>query len=302
MNESPADVIEDDENIIHLPDTNEDEILEIADKRLQSIKRVKEFALTLTNPNDWVDIDGKPYLVAAGAEKIARPFGVKIKMTGHDKEAGRDEHGEYYIYTFYGTATLANDRLDSIDVMGICSSRDKFFGTRDGEIIPMSEISEPNIKRKAYNNMVMNGITRLLGLRNMTWEEVESKIDRGKVAGYKYGSRKADTSQKANKEKGDIVDKISRLINEYFGTDPEKQKEILLELTDYKNLPKASKLEHLKKFTNSRCQVIYGRLKDKLKNHDLNEKPEKKVDANIGDENAEPPPKNKDQTGLPLDG
>ena len=53
----------------------------------------------------------------------------------------------------------------------------------------MSEVDETNIMKAAYSNCVANGITRLLGIRNLTWEQVKlGGIDPSKAAKVKYAS------------------------------------------------------------------------------------------------------------------
>ena len=53
---------------------------------------------------------------------------------------------------------------------------------------PLSEIDETNIRKAAYSNMVVNGVTRILGIRNLTWEEVKGGgIDPSKASKVSYG-------------------------------------------------------------------------------------------------------------------
>jgi hypothetical protein len=231
---------DDSQDLVAIPDQIVDEMLEVAEKRLQSIKRVKEFALTLTSQQDWADLGGKPYLMAAGAEKVARVFGVNIKLKtpAYEKITGTDAKGAFYIYLFHGTASLAGG--DKIDVIGTCSSRDKFFASKDGKLKPLSEIDEPNIMKKAYNNLMVNGITRLIGLRNMSWDEVKAGISsQGKATKVDYHSRKAETDKDVEKSKNEMIARIDRLLIQFFGKDQDSMKEALHFATDYKGLPKA---------------------------------------------------------------
>jgi hypothetical protein len=174
MMEKDIQVYEPEEII--LSDQIVDQVLQRAERRMINLKRLKEYALSLTNEKDWFDMGGKPYLCGAGSEKVGRPFGVRIKfippnilgMPNPQKIKGTDALGEYYLWIYYGTASLGVDGADEIDVQGICSSRDKFFAITDGALKPISEVDEPNIMKKALNNLIMNGITRILGLRNLT--------------------------------------------------------------------------------------------------------------------------------------
>jgi len=259
-------VEEDTQDLVHVPDRAVDNILTIAEKRLENIKRVKEMALSLTNMEDWKDLGGKPYLQASGCEKVARPFGVKIKLKNpaFQKISSSDERGAFYIYLFFGTASLGNG-LDSIDVIGKCSSRDKFFGTVEGELRPVAEVPEENIMMKAYNNLLMNGISRVLGLRNMTWEEVRAGIGkRENIKKAAYHSRKADIEQDVNDRKNATVAEIHRLLQEAFENDEQAKREMLYKVTEAGNQPRAKTVDELKKFTHARVVITMGKLKKEL--------------------------------------
>lgn len=277
--------------VVTLPDKLVDDILQMAEKRLQNIKRIKEYALSLTNHQDWYDMGGKPYLGAAGGEKVARPFGVNIQIKGKEKVTGTDLRGEFYIWIFNGTASLAN-KFDAIDVQGICSSRDKFFAIKDGELKPISEVDEPNIMKKAYNNLIMNGISRILGLRNLTWDEVRKGIgDKSQAAKVDYHSRKADADPETDNEKKEIIAKMDRILTEQFGKDDKKKRDVLMEITTFGNMPKAEKIDDLKSFTIGRIRAVYGKMKDKygIKSEPKADVPVEDEEVASGDENARPP-------------
>ena len=95
-----------------------------------------------------------------------------------------------------------------MEAIGSCSSRDKFFAWdkragENGEYKQLSDVDETNIQKAAYSNMVMNGVTRLLGIRNLSWDELreitgdgvkEDKVDhaefkRGKGGGVSGGNK-----------------------------------------------------------------------------------------------------------------
>lgn len=169
--------------------SQEFDILAIAEKRSAMLEKLSSYAVTRTNQNDWVDQQGKPYLTGSGAEKIARVFGIKIHSVKGVKRLSQDEQGTFYIYEYNCVAELPS-KFDSIEAVGTCSSRDKFFAKKGDEWKPLSQIDECNIQKAAYTNCIGNAITRLLGLRNMTWEEIEKlslgKINRGKSPKVEY--------------------------------------------------------------------------------------------------------------------
>ena len=157
-------------------------IIDSAEKNVALYKKMVDIAIRLTNPRDWVDQGGSPYLMGSGAEKIKNPFGVHISGVTSKKDVSTDDLGDYYLYTFQGTASVGGV---SIECIGTCSSRDQFFAYQHGELKPDSQIDEGNVKKAAYTNFTTNAITRLLGLRNLTWAQIETagikKADVGKV-------------------------------------------------------------------------------------------------------------------------
>ncbi len=173
-----------------------DDLIQSAERRIASLQKIIVLALKVTNEHDWVDQQGKPYLQGSGAEKVARLFGVGWKDITTEKKRTEDENGPFYFYLTSGVFTLKGDAIHAV---GTCSSKDQFFAKKKekdeetGEwtmvLKPLSEVDETNIMKSAYTNCVVNGITRLLGLRNMTWEQLqEAGLKRDKVAGVKYGT------------------------------------------------------------------------------------------------------------------
>lgn len=163
--------------------------IKTAEKTMELVKKIKILAIKQTNKHDWVDMQGKPYLQSSGAEKIARLFGISWKICeGYPKrEDKQDEKGSYYIYAYKGEFTMGGK---SIEVIGTCSQRDKFFGkdknTETG-FKNAADVDITNIMKKANTNMINRGITTLLGIRNLTWEEVENGgVEQQKTAKVTY--------------------------------------------------------------------------------------------------------------------
>ena len=186
MTEQKELVLQDD-----LPVLGSDDLVkmaEYAEKRVEAINRIKRAALAVTNENDWVDQGGKPYLQVSGAEKIARLFGMSWRID--EPEFQKEETG-HYNYTYKGYFTL---RGITIEAIGSRGSADPFFSKSHGKDIPPSEIDRNNVRKAAYTNLLGNGITRLLGLRNMTWADVRSGgIVQSKTSKVDY--KKKETSQ-----------------------------------------------------------------------------------------------------------
>jgi len=166
-------------------------IAEQAEKRVEAMQKIKRMALKLTNPHDWVDENGKPYLQASGAEKVARLFGISWRMSEPIRE---NIEGGHFTYTYHGEFSLAGA---SIEAIGTRSSKDGFFKKYewkgDGEKrtrveLPVSEIDPGDVKKSAYTNLLGNGITRLLGIRNLTYEDLKeyAGISKEQISSVEY--------------------------------------------------------------------------------------------------------------------
>jgi hypothetical protein len=177
-NQEPVDLVVSDKSI--------ELIIAEAERRAEVLKKVLTVAIKRTNPTDWVDQNGKPYLGGSGCEKIAPLFGLKMEGCVNQRNEREDEKGKYYIYTFMARFHWA---AGDIEAIGTCSSRDKFFAW-DKEAKgykPLYEVDETNIMKAAYTNLTVNGVTRALGIRSLTWEDLErAGLKRDSVAKVEY--------------------------------------------------------------------------------------------------------------------
>lgn len=157
-------------------------VAEAAERRVEAMGKIKRMSLKMTNARDWTDQGGKPYLQVSGAEKIGRLFGISWRI---DEPVFEPEEGGHFGYTYKGYFTLGGATIEAI---GTRSSKDKFF-TRyeNGSALPLSAIDKGDIKKAAYTNLLGSGITRILGMRNLTWEELaEAGINKDAVSQVKY--------------------------------------------------------------------------------------------------------------------
>ena len=160
------------ETLPAITDTTLIQLAEQAEARINAMQKIKRMALRMTNPYDWVDQSGKPYLQVSGAEKVARLFGISWQI---DEPLLEHEEGGHYAYTYKGVFSLAGATIEAI---GTRSSKDGFFTKYDysGQekvTLPPSAIDKGDVKKAAYTNLLGNGITRLLGLRNLTYNDLE---------------------------------------------------------------------------------------------------------------------------------
>lgn len=181
-----------------------------AEKRIDAMNKIKRVAIKLTNRHDWTDQGGKPYLQVSGAEKIGRMFGISWRISEPVKET---IEGGHFSFTYKGYFSLAGATIEAI---GTRSSKDGFFkkyGYENGTKteLPSSEIDAGDVKKSAYTNCIGNGITRLLGIRNLTYEDLQefagiTPDQLGKVAYKKKGTADAGIQEEAAKK---IVSQIS---------------------------------------------------------------------------------------------
>jgi hypothetical protein len=175
-------------------------LAEQAEKRVDAMHKIKRMALKLTNPHDWVDENGKPYLQASGGEKVARLFGISWRISEPVKD---NIEGGHFTYTYHGEFSLSGA---SIEAIGTRSSKDGFFkkyewkgeeGNKTRVELPVSEIDPGDVKKSAYTNLLANGITRLLGIRNLTYEDLKefAGITKEQITSVEY--RKSGKSQPA---------------------------------------------------------------------------------------------------------
>ena len=185
-------------------------LAEQAEKRIDAMNKIKRVAIKLTNRHDWVDQGGKPYLQVSGAEKIARMFGISWRISEPIKET---IEGGHFSFTYKGYFSLAGATIEAI---GTRSSKDGFFkkyGYENGQKqeLPASEIDAGDVKKSAYTNCIGNGITRLLGIRNLTYEDLKefsgiTPEQLGKVDYKKKGKADAGIQEEAVQK---VISRIS---------------------------------------------------------------------------------------------
>jgi len=165
-------------SIVHQPSGSMGDFLAELDSANNVIERVVNAAIRATHSGQWCDMQGKPYLTGPGAEVVALRCNVSWKNVTSRKEWREDEFGKSYIYIYEADFTLGHGLgAHSMEAIpGTCSSRDQFIGTnfKDGkDARPLSEVEEGSIMKAAMTNMIVNGVTRVTGIRNMTWEQLK---------------------------------------------------------------------------------------------------------------------------------
>jgi hypothetical protein len=182
-----------DDNVPAIADDSLLMIAQQAERRIDAVIKIKQIALKVTNARDWTDQGGNPYLQVSGAEKIANLFNISWRI---DEPICETEDDGHFTFTYTGTFTISGR---SIQVSGSRSSKDPFFKkyvwvNNVKTEAPISAIDRRDVKMAAMTNLLGNGITRLLGIRNLTYSDLEqyAKINKDQIGKVEYKGKNGD--------------------------------------------------------------------------------------------------------------
>lgn len=146
-------------------------------------------SISRTNIADWVRMKKGDkesfYLQATGAQKVRAVWGIYFRDRVVTKEMNPDGSFAYHVSGICGSKlldSLAGGEV-TIEVDGGRSSSDAFFVGKDGNkfVDPM------DVRKAAVSNWEARAVCNLLGLKNMTAEDlIRNGIDPAKVAGYEF--------------------------------------------------------------------------------------------------------------------
>lgn len=255
-----------------------EDVVLLAEERVRYLDRVKITSLRATRAADWILNPGatgpKPYLQEGGALKIARIWGVKIIDPVNTRlDRITDDGKRYFIEEWEATFKLPGG-VDEIRAYGARSSLDPFFqmqvkaGDPEKGTLPRY-IDEADVKKAARANLHANGITQLLGLRNLTVEDlVEAGLNASDMQGISYGGksstpRTGDASELSLK---DIAEKTAVLIKSVVGKKPIDLGNFLEERSAFtgKDGTAVAGKRSFKDLSIGRARTTYGRLKEDI--------------------------------------
>lgn len=223
--ETGAEVIENEEGFETLPESMEFP-LEIVASRIQNYEKLLSFALKATKSFDWIDHNGKPYLMSYGKERVGRVCGISMTSPVREKVPESDTRGSYYTWFYNADGYFTRFPSERMPGEGRCSSRDQFFAKRTDDkgvvwYLPMEEVSERNVMAKALTQLYADVVGKLLGIRNLSWEFVTAAtgITPDQVAHVRYGG--ASGEQEAP-ETGDKGKQIADMLMDLNDGDTEK--------------------------------------------------------------------------------
>lgn len=182
------------------------------ERSIESFKNIKMLALKMTTEGDWTDQGGKPYLEGWGAKKIAPIFGISYRFVNseHKVKEVRLDNGHI---RFEAEMKFWSDKLGTeIEEIGTRSSDDPFYtkkydwkdGIRKEKILSPQEIDMGDVKKSAILNAVGRGVSGILGLRNLAWEDLQKgNLNVEKIRSersVKYDKKEQDGKQQGEKD------------------------------------------------------------------------------------------------------
>lgn len=186
-----------------LTPTDYESVIAIAEKRIAAMERVKKVALRQLKPSAFTDWNGTPRLTADAAEHVGRHFGVSWKDIKKERIETRDEDGPFYFYMMSAVFSLPNT-IDYAEAVGTAGARDDLWATRwEGEgkdrkktVLPVEQINEQDVIKKAISNMIANGVPRLLGMADLTYEDLaEVGIKEEDVKSIRFKGKTGDATK-----------------------------------------------------------------------------------------------------------
>jgi hypothetical protein len=215
-----------------------------ANRRVEFYKQIKNISLKMTNPHDWILEAGKPYLQGSGCEKLKPIWGIEIREPRIEPtlkegiEIFRRDGEIAFECMVTGKSKVTGE--ESVFIGGR-SSKDPFFSNQ-------KSLDIVDVYKSAYTNAEVQAVMRLLGMRNLTVDDLkEAGIDPTKVNGVAFkGEAKAAAWDQKQSEHA------------------KKVGEWLMEMNDGDKTLAADQLEQMTTFTGKDGREVKGKrsLKD----------------------------------------
>lgn len=257
MNDETRDVV----TVEHIPATREEEAMlpestaAFALIQARAGLRPKIAALLVTQdcqPHNIIDYGGRvgPGFDGPCCEAMARSGG--LKFWDRKIEKVMLEGGHYY---FEVEGKCGWNSEEYVEIIGSCSSKKPFFSKAKGKDVKIVDINIMNVKKNAITNFTVNGVTRFLGLRGISWEQLtemtDGKLTREKATNVDFQSGTVDRTEEES-GRADIIWKWLLEMNGQSVKDAKTQLQKLTAFNDFKgynNIQKVSakKLPYLYK-------------------------------------------------------
>lgn len=253
-------------SLINLPAKGIDIERELSgiEKNIQLFNRIKIVALKLTKPSDWVNQGGSPYLMDRGAENVAIAFGVDISDVRLALEWAEDNKGRYYTYVASGKA-YSKKLARYVEDMGVCSQRDRFFGWDSHERAwrPIEDVDMANIRRKAVTNLYNRLIKRVIGLMNVTFDDLkQAGIDPDKLGKVEYMAGRERSEAEITVEGKELRTKLGDMLMRMANNDKDLASKLLEKYSAWKDdNGKEHKATTLARMSEKWIRSTYGKVK-----------------------------------------
>lgn len=204
-----------------------------AERNVANVIKAKQIALRVTTERDWEDFDGEPYLNAGGAMKVVRLFGVEFSGTDLESYRHTLDGLEVIQYTARTTGSMYGCSLEDF---GITDTTNKFFGSKNGKALPLSEMSLPKLQMMAVTRAQSRVVQKLVGLGGVTWEEVRGAIGNKaeRVAKVDFTASKAKREDRGGQAGGSPKTQLLNMLQDLAGWDQQDPKELLKLYTTFR--------------------------------------------------------------------
>lgn len=250
-----------------------------ARERVKIVEQLKGVAITYTQPSQWTDFGGKPYLDEKGCMRFAEVYGVSFSDIKVEKDAYEDERGRVIDFN---VTVVAEWRGRKVEADGGRSTKDQFFnGSEDwvdesgqkkkrARRLPLSEIDVSRVRRAAVTNAKARATKAILGL-SFTWDEVKKAMaaagkDAGKAGKVDFGG-KTETARATGKGRmSDTKRELAKLILEHVEGDREAAQETLVGLTTFKGRDgkQVPGRESVKELSDRQAEIALRKFREEL--------------------------------------
>jgi len=179
-----------------LPSLLKEDFVREFEKGIANYKRWVAACYRLTRESHWLnhgtENDPRYALQGPGAEALMNPLGISFEKPHVCKEDKVDGADTFYVYWCEGymeSKTLGRRGY----YVGYCDSKDKFFQARPGWD---PRTGEGDVKKSAMTNWIVNGVTRLAGLRDPDPDLLKNAgLDPQRITRIDYSGQKSSYSK-----------------------------------------------------------------------------------------------------------
>jgi len=232
------------------------------------VDAVRRDVLSRTRPRHWIARKGSNQpvtlaLTAPGAECVKSNCVLGYQNRVQREESWTKEHGPGFTIYFEADFWLGHPASGTIHAVGSCASDDDFFSIEHKELpfnrenpehiafldsgearlspdetkiyirrrVPMAEVSRDSIVKAAYSNMIVNGVMKVLGIRDLSPDELaELSIDVLRIQNMAYlTGKRPKLPKEVEREKR----KLWRLLRIMNGGDEEAAADDLMRRTAF---------------------------------------------------------------------